>query len=158
MRPTVTRRLPSVVRFAVLASVFAIALGACSSPASQAPSATPGSSPTPATGTLELDRSPDNIGCDAIGVDYRSVTFNIDLGASPQIWAVTDTGGSLRVRFDSTFEAGSGAEPTIVDADGEIVVSDGDSLAIPEGAFPELKGHFVCPGTTELSILDQAPA
>jgi hypothetical protein len=158
MRPTVNRRLSAAIRFTALAGVFAIALGACSNPASQAPSATPGSSPTPGTAVLELDRAPDNLGCDTIGVDYRSVTFHIDPSADPQIWAVTNTGGSLGVRWDSTFEAGTDADPTVVDAEGETVLSDGDTLEIPEGAFPELKGHFVCPGTTELFILDAAPA
>jgi hypothetical protein len=158
MRPTVNRRLSAAIRFTALASVFAIALGACSNPASTAPSATPGSSATPGTAVLELDRAADNLGCDTIGVDYRSVTFHIDPSADPQIWAVTDTGGSLGVRWDSTFEAGTGAEPTVIDADGETVISDGDTLDIPEGAFPELKGHFVCPGPTELSILDEAPS
>ena len=158
MRPMVNRRLSAAIRFTALAGVFAIALGACSNPASQAPSATPGSSPTPGTAVLELERAPDNLGCDTIGVDYRSVTFHIDPSADPQIWAVTDTGSSLLVRWDSTFEPGTGAEPTVVDAEGETVLSEGDTLDIPEGAFPELEGHFVCTGTTELIVLDEAPS
>jgi hypothetical protein len=158
MHSPVTRRPPAAIRFAALASVFAIALGACSSPASQAPSASPGSSPTSGTGTLVLERAPDTTACDAIGIDYTSMTFHIDTTASPQIWADANTGVSLTVKWDSTFEAGTGAEPSVVDASGAVVLEDGDTLDVPAAAYPELKGHFVCTGPTALIILDEAPS
>jgi len=157
MRPTVNRRLPAAIRAAALTSVFAIALGACSSPASTAPSIPPGTSPSAAVRELVLDRAPDSTACDAIGIDYTSVTFHIDLIASPQISAVADTGTTLTVQWDSTFEAGTGADPTVVDGSGAVVVKDGDTLDVPGGAYPELNGHFVCTGPTGLIILDQAP-
>ena len=159
MRSTHSRRLPAVLKAAALASAFAVALGACSSQASTPPSATLGSPPTAAPDALVLDRAPDNTGCDTIGVDYTSLTFHIDPAASPQIWADADTGTTLTVRWDSSFEAGTGAEPTVVDDSGAVVLEDGDTLAMPDdGAYPELEGHFVCTGPTGLIILDQAPA
>jgi len=158
MRSTVTRRLPAAIRTAALAGVIAITLGACSGAATPAPTATPGSSPTAAPGALVLDRAPDVTGCDAIGIDYTSVTFHVDPAASPQIWADANTGVALTVRWDSTFEAGTGAAPTVVDASGAVVLEDGDRLEVPAGAYPELKGHFVCTGPTGLIILDEAPS
>jgi hypothetical protein len=159
MRPSAIRRLPAAIRTAALASVIAIALGACSGQASTAPTATPESSPTSsptaAPGELALERVPDTTACDAIGVDYRSVTFHIDPTADPQIWAVADTGTSLRVRWDSTFAA---ADATVVDDSGAVVLEDGATLAIPDGSWPDLDGHMVCPGPNSLTILDEAPA
>jgi hypothetical protein len=34
-------------------------------------------------------------------------------------------------------------------------MEDGDTLDVPAGAYPELKGHFVCTGPTGLIILDE---
>ena len=153
--PPTTHRRPPTIRLAALAGVLAIVLGACSNPATQAPSATPGASPTSGAATLVLERAPDATGCDTIGIDYTSMTFHVDPAASPQIWAEANTGVSLTVKWDSTFEAGDGA--TVVDSAGEVVLEDGDTLDVPGGAFPELKGHFVCTGPTGLIVLDQAP-
>ncbi|MCI0582973.1 MAG: hypothetical protein L0227_08780 [Chloroflexi bacterium] len=150
------RRLPAAIRTAALVSAFAIVLAACSGGATPAPTASPAGSPTAAPGELVLDRAPDITACDTIGVDYTSLTFRIDPTASPQIWADADTGPDLTVRWDSTFNAGTGA--TVVDKSGAVVLEDGDTLEVPGGAFPELKGHFVCTGPTGLIILDQAPS
>jgi hypothetical protein len=159
MRSIHVRRLPVALKAASLASVFAIALGACGTEASTPPSATPGTSPTAAPGELVLDRAPDDTACDTIGVDYESMTFHIDPAASPQIWADADTGTTLTVSWDSSFEAGTGAEPTVVDASGAVVLEDGVTLDMPaDGSYPDLAGHFVCTGPTGLIILDQAPA
>jgi len=155
MHSSPSRRAPATLRAAALL-VVALALGACSAAATPSPTATPGSSPSPAPGELVLDRAPDITGCDTIGVDYTSLTFRIDPTASPQIWADADTGPDLTVRWDSTFNAGTGA--TVVDKSGAVVLEDGDTLEVPGGAFPELKGHFVCTGPTGLIILDQAPS
>jgi hypothetical protein len=155
MRSTTHRRRPAVIRSAALASICAIVLGACSGGASTSPTATPGSSPTPGGAVLVLDRTPDDTGCDTIGINYTSVTFHIDLTASPQIWAEADTGVLLTVKWDSTFQAGTGAEPTVVDGSGAVVLQDGDILDVPEGAYPELKGHFVCTGEHGLTIFDE---
>jgi hypothetical protein len=138
-------------------SAFAVALAACSGGATPAPTASPAGSPTAAPGELVLDRVPDATACDAIGVDYTSVTFHIDPTASPQIWAVADTGPSLVVRWTSAFEAGTGAEPNVVDGSGAVVLEDGDTLDLPDGGWPDLAGHMVCPGPTSLTVLDEAP-
>lgn len=150
------QRLPAVVRIAALVSVIAVTVGACVGGATSAPSPTPGSTPTAAPGELVLERAPDDTACDTIGVDYTSVTFHIDPSANPQIWADADTGTTLTVRWDSSFEAGTGT--TVVDDSGAVVLENGDTLEMPEGAYPELEGHFVCTGPTGLIILDQAPS
>ena len=156
MRSNAHRRLPVVIRTAALVSVYAIVLGACSGQVSTSPTATPGSSPPPGAAVLVLDRTLDDTGCDTIGINYTSVAFHIDPTASPQIWAEADTGAMLTVKWDSTFQAGTGAEPTVVDGSGAVVVQDGDILDVPEGAYPELKGHFVCTGEHGLTIFDEA--
>ena len=158
MHGSPTPRARAALRIAILAGILAVAAGACVGGASTAPPATPGSSPT-APVALVLDRAPDNTACDTIGVDYTSMTFHVDPTASPQIWAVADTGTNLTVRWDSAFEAGTGAEPSVVDGSGAVVLEDGDTLAMPaDGSYPDLGGHFVCTGPTGLIILDQAPA
>ena len=157
MHSTVSRRLPAAIRTAALAGVIAITLGACSGGSTPAPTATPGSSPTAAPGALVLDRAPDNLGCDAIGVEYSSVTFHLDPSASPQVWAVTNKGGPLRVRWDSTFSGGTASDPSVLDAVGTVVVRDGDTLSILDREWPELRGYFVCAAPNELFILSHAP-
>lgn len=156
MPSMVYQRLPAVVRITALASVIAITVGACAGRATTAPSPAPGSPPTAAPGELVLERAPDNTACDTIGIDYTLVTLHIDPSASPQIWADADTGTTLTVRWDSSFEAGTGA--TVVDDSGAVVLEDGDTLEMPEGAYPELAGHFVCTGPPGLVILDQVPS
>ena len=148
----------ATLRIVTLAGILAVAAGACTGGASTAPTATPGSSPTAGPGALVLDRVPDATACDAIGVDYTSVTFHIDVTAAPQIWAVADTGTSLLVRWTSAFAAGTGTEPTVVDGSGAVVLEDGDTLDLPEAAWPDLHGHMVCPGPSSLTVLDEAPA
>lgn len=142
-------------RIATLAGILAVAAGACTGGATPAPTATPGSSQTPGAALLVLDRTLDDTGCDTIGINYTSVTFHIDPTASPQIWADADTGVKLTVKWDSTFQAGTGAEPSVVDGSGAIVLRDGDVLDVPGGAYPELKGHFVCTGESGLTIFDE---
>jgi hypothetical protein len=148
----------TTLRIAALAGILAVAAVACSGGASTAPTATPGGSPTAAPGALVLDRVPDATACDAIGVDYTSVTFHIDITATPQIWAVADTGTSLLVRWVSAFAAGPGTEPTVVDGSGAVVLEEGDTLDLPEAGWPDLHGHMVCPGPNSLTVLDEAPA
>jgi hypothetical protein len=38
------------------------------------------------------------------------------------------------------------------------VAKDGDELDVPEGAFPRLKGYFVCPSQDALYVLLQDPS
>jgi hypothetical protein len=148
----------TTLRVATLAGILAVAAGACTGGASTAPTASAGSSPTAGPGALVLDRVPDATACDAIGVDYTSVTFHIDLTATPQVWAVADTGPSLLVRWASAFAAGTGTEPTVIDGSGAVVLEDGDTLDLLEAGWPDLHGHMVCPGPNSLTVLDEAPA
>ena len=157
MHRSPTPRARAALRIAILAGILTVVAGACGGDASTAPT-TPGSSPTAAPGALVLDRVPDSTACDAIGVDYTSVTFHIDVTATPQIWAVADTGTSLLVRWVSAFAAGTGTEPTVVDGSGAVILEDGDTLDLPEGGWPDLHGHMVCPGPNSLTVLDEAPA
>jgi hypothetical protein len=145
-------------RIATLAGILAVAAGACTGGASTAPSIAPGGSPTAAPGTLVLERVPDSTACDAIGVDYTSVTFRIDVTATPQVWAVADTGTSLLVRWSGAFAAGTGTVPTVVDGSGTVVLEDGETMDLPEGGWPDLHGHIVCPGPSSLTVLEVAPA
>ena len=157
MHRSPTPRARAALRLSILAGILAVVAGACAGGASPAPT-TPGSSPTAAPGALVLDRAPDSTACDAIGVDYTSVTFHIDVTATPQIWAVADTGTSLLVRWVSAFGAGTGTEPTVVDGSGAVILEDGDTLDLPEAGWPDLHGHMVCPGPSSLTVLDEAPA
>jgi len=157
MHRSPTPRARVALRLSILAGILAVVAGACAGGASTAPT-TPGSSPTAAPGALVLDRAPDSTACDAIGVDYTSVTFHIDVTATPQIWAVADTGASLLVRWVSAFGAGTGTEPTVVDGSGAVILEDGDTLDLPEAGWPDLHGHMVCPGPSSLTVLDEAPA
>jgi len=157
MHRSPTPRARVALRLSILAGILAVVAGACGGGASTAPT-TPGSSPTAAPGALVLDRAPDSTACDAIGVDYTSVTFHIDVTATPQIWAVADTGASLLVRWVSAFGAGTGTEPTVVDGSGAVILEDGDTLDLPEAGWPDLHGHMVCPGPSSLTVLDEAPA
>lgn len=157
MHRSPTRRASMALRIAILAGILALVAGACSGGASTAPTDTPGGSPTAAPGALVLDRVPDGTACDAIGVDYTSVTFHIDVTATPQVWAVADTGTSLLVRWVSAFAAGTGTVPTVVDGSGAVVLEDGDTLDLPEAGWPDLGGHMVCPGPNSLTVLDEPP-
>ncbi len=158
MHHTQHRRTPTALRTAALVTILGIALGACSGTSSPAPSPTAEASPTPIGDTIVLDRAPENLGCDALPVDYRTVTFNIDPDADPQVWGVTDRATWLKIRWDSTFHGTADPVPVVVDGAGKVVARDGDVLVIPGGAWPDLHGHFVCPAATELFVLDSAPS
>ena len=98
-----------------------------------------------------------DLGCDTIGVDYREVTFQIDPAEAEQVAALADTGQVLRTFWSAGFRGGSGAEKVVLDPAGAVVATDGEILAIPEGAFPRLHGYFVCPSTDALYILIADP-
>ncbi|HEX5591401.1 MAG TPA: hypothetical protein VFX65_14005 [Candidatus Limnocylindrales bacterium] len=151
----------AVRRVLILTAVVAalgIALGACSPAASPSPSPTPVTSPTPGAGAIVLDRAPADTACDTIGIDYTSFTFRIDPDGNPQVWAVTNDGTVLQVKWDPSFTGGDAGNPVVMDKDGTVVAEDGTEVEIPDAAYPELEGHFVCTGPTSLTILDQAPS
>jgi hypothetical protein len=158
--PRWNRASPVASLLAIAALVLA-GCGATPSPTAGAtstpgPSASSASSDAPSGGRIVLDRAPAGLACDAIGVDYRSVTFFIDPTAQPQVWVVTDRGSHLSVRWGPSFVGGSAADPSVLDASGAVVARPHEVLVIPEGAWPSLHGHFVCPSPTALYVLDEA--
>jgi hypothetical protein len=148
------RPILSLMAVAVLAA-------ACASPA--APTAKPPSvlSPGPtqsaAEGTMTLRAAPADLGCDAMPVDYRNVTFRVDPGANDPVTAATDTGATLKTYWSPGFTLTSvqdaAAAPVVQDPNGQVVARDGEELAVPEGALPRLHGYFVCPSADAVYVL-----
>jgi len=141
--------------------VGALVLG-CNATAS--PSPTVGASQPPsaaATGAasgsgIVLTRTPP-IGCDAIGVDYTSATIKIDPASDPDVWAETNAGKKLALKWTDGFTAKDGSPPVIGGPKGEEVARDGTKIDIPADANPRLAGYFVCLGTDAISILETDP-
>ncbi len=106
-------------------------------------------------GVIELSRAPDDLGCDAIGVPYRSVTFVIDPAAGQDVTVQTDIGSSLATAWQAGFVGGPAADRTVLDASGAVVARDGDVLEIPDDAWPNLHGYFVCPSQSVLYVFDE---
>jgi hypothetical protein len=152
-------------RLAWLALSFALVVfaTACqSSPASGAPVATAtGGAPTsgaPSGSTIDLNEAPANLGCDTIGIDYRSMTFHIDPAATEQVSATTDTGVTLVTYWSAGFVPGTDSERVIRDPAGKVVVKDGEVLQVPPAAYPRLAGYFVCLGTNKIYVLLNDPS
>jgi hypothetical protein len=122
-----------------------------SASATSAPSA-PAPSPSLAT-SIALRKAPADLGCDAIGIDYKTVTFRIDPAATEQVAAQTDTGVTLTTYWAVGFEPGTDTERNIRDPNGELVVSDGDMLQVPAAGYPRLQGYFVCLAPDKLYVL-----
>lgn len=139
-----------MARVAILISAMVVA--ACTN--------TPAPSPSPAAegSPMPLRALVGDLGCDTIGIPYRAVQFRIDPAEADPVTAVTDQGMSLRTFWAAGFVAGSPADPVVRDAAGQVVATDGERLEIPEAAFPELHGHFVCPSPDALYIFDEAPS
>ena len=106
---------------------------------------------------IQLQLAPADLGCDTIGVDYREVTFQIDLGSTTQVTALANTGLILQTFWAAGFRGGTADNKVVFDPTGAVVMTAGDKLAIPEGAFPRLKGYFVCPAPEALYILATDP-
>ena len=121
----------------------------------KSPSATPGASAP----TFKLERSPADLGCDAMPVSYRVFEINIDpTAAQPFVWAITDTGVRLRVLWGAHDRGLVGPPPVVVDGSGVVIARDGTRIDVPEGAWPSLAGRFVCPGPDAVYITDQPAA
>jgi hypothetical protein len=152
-------------RIGWLALSFALVVfaTACqSSPASGSPVATAtvsaSTSGAPSGGTIELHEAPANLGCDTIGVHYRSMTFHIDPAAAEQVSATTDTGVTLVTYWSVGFVPGTDSERFVRDPAGKVVVTDGDVLQVPPAAYPRLAGYFVCLGTNKIYVLLNDPS
>lgn len=100
-----------------------------------------------------LHETPDDLGCDSIGIDYTSMTFHIDPTAAEQVSATTDTGVSLVTYRPAGFTTG-GAVPSVVrDAAGKVVMTDGDVLQ----GCQLLHGYYVCPAPTKIYVMLARP-
>jgi hypothetical protein len=126
--------------------------------ATAAPSELPSTAPSPASssGGIVLTRT-GSIGCDAIGVDYKSATIKIDAAADPDVWAETDAGKKLAVSWTDGFTATDASPPVIKGPKGEEVARDGTTITVPAAANPRLAGYFVCLGPDALSVLETDP-
>ena len=127
------------VQRTLLLIAICLALGACtgSETGSVAPLAAPGGSVAPtivaSLPLIVLHHYPSNLACDAIGVDYKAMTFHVDPAAPEQVSALTDTGVSLVTYWPIDFTAGSGAEWVIRDGSGNVIVTEGDVLKPGQG-------------------------
>jgi hypothetical protein len=139
----------------ILWLILCLPLAACASTASS-PNATPTASATTAAAAsaIVLRPAPDNLGCDSIGLDYTSVTFRIDPAAAEPVSAVTDKGVPMMTYWAAGFVPGTAAERVVLDAQGQVVVADGDVLP----ASQRLKGYYVCFGPTSLYVLLKEPS
>ena len=160
-------RLQPVAWRALALTLVVFATACQSSPASGAPVATatagaPSSGPTASGassgGTIALHEAPANLGCDTIGIDYKSMTFHIDPAAAEQVSATTDTGVTLVTYWSVGFVPGTDSERVIRDPAGKVVVTDGEVLQVPAAAYPRLAGYFVCLGTDKIYVLLNDPA
>ncbi len=142
--------------------VGALVLG-CNSTASPSPTVGPtgpssAAAPTAAgsgTGIVLARTGP--IGCDAVGVDYTSATIKIDAASDPDVWAETDAGKKLALKWTDGFSAKDGSPPVITGPKGEEVARDGTRIDVPSDASPRLAGYFVCLGTDTISVLETDP-
>ena len=127
--------------------------------ASAAPSA--GASAAPSAGAsaagIVLQRT-GPIGCDAIGIDYKSATLKIDAASDPDVWAETEAGKKLAVSWTDGFTATDGDAPVITGPKGEEVARDGTKIDVPaDGSYPRLVGYFVCLAPDALYVLETDP-
>jgi hypothetical protein len=108
--------------------------------------------------TIVLREAPANMGCDAIGIDYTSMTFHIDPTATEQVSTVTDTGVTLATYWAAGFQPGADTERVVRDPAGQVVVTDGEVLQVPAAAYPRLHGYFVCLAPDKLYVLLTEPS
>ncbi len=140
----------------LLLATACLAIVGCGSPNPVGPS--PSGATASGSAAIRLGLAPANLGCDAIGVPYRRVTFRIDATASEPVSAVANTGTLLHTFWSAGFQGGSADEPVVRDPAGRVVATNREVLAIPDGAWPRLHGYFVCPGPDALYILLADPA
>lgn len=157
------------MRILLTVFLFGAFATACSPAASSSPSAPVAASVAPTTAASQpasaaasgsagivLTRT-GPIGCDAIGVDYKSATIKIDAASDPDVWAETDTGKKIPVSWTDGFAATDATPPVINGPKGEEVARDGTKIALPADANPRLAGYFVCLGPDAIYILETDP-
>ena len=141
----------------VIAGAVAGCIGG-SSPSAAPPSGAPSVAPSgaPASGAaVTLQPAPADLGCDTVAPEYSSVTFHIDASAGDDVTATTNAGATLKTFWSVGFVGGA---TDVQDPSGQVVVKDGEVLDIPQGAFPRLKGYFVCPSRDAVYVLLQDPS
>jgi hypothetical protein len=130
-------------RVPVLLATSLLGLAACAS--------APGS-PEPSVVPIILREAPD-IGCDAVPSPWKFFVIRIDALAEDQVWAVNDQAGRMNTFWEKGFTGGTSAVPVVVDPEGQVVARDGERIDVPQRDWPDLHGHFVCPGLNEIYIL-----
>ena len=96
-----------------------------------------------------------SLGCDTVAPGYSSVTFHIDATKAADVTATTNAGATLKTFWWEGFVGGA---TDVQDPSVQVVAKDGEVLEIPQGAFPRLKGYFVCPSADALYVLLQDPS
>ena len=138
-----------------------VLLAACGPSSGAAPSSTGvGSSElttpvAPSSGML-LRQAPTDLGCDSIGWEgepYRTLTFHVDPDAIEQVWAESDTGAVLTTYWSNGFHAGTQDERLVRDPLGEVFVSDGEVVDVPEAANLRIHDYLVCLRPDKLYVL-----
>lgn len=145
----------------LLASVALAACGGAASPSpvpSGSPAPVPSASPSPDGAGFALNESPAGLGCDAMRPPYDEIVFRIDPDADEPVTAIADTGAVLKTYWSVGFVGGTAQDPVVRDAQGDVVLSDGDRLAVPEAEWPRLHGYFVCPSNDAVYVLEVDPS
>ena len=145
--------MKTMISLAILAMAVLTACAATPPPASMA---APPSVAVP--GALALNRAPADVGCDSIGwpdevEPFGSLTFRIDPAAADPVVAVSDTGVTLETWWVPGFEAGPAPDRVIVGPAGEVIVRDGDVLALVPRQNAELNGYPLCITPTTLYVM-----
>ena len=115
-----------------------------------------GSAPAASAAAIVLQRI-DAIACDAIGVEYHSVTIHIDPQSSVDVWAETETATRLKVGWTAGFTATGGTTPVVSGLRGEPVARNGTRIDVPAAAYPRLAGYFVCLAPDAIYVLETDP-
>ena len=140
----------------ILLLIASLAISACgggSTSPSPSPAVSPAASTTatvaPSSAAIVLHETPADLGCDSIGIDYKTMTFHIDAAAAEQVSATTDTGVALVTYWPAGFTAGE----AVRDAAGNVVVADGEVL---QGG-QLLHDYYVCLAPTKLYVMLARP-
>jgi hypothetical protein len=158
MRAVAAMALAGFLELAACAPVASTAPTTAPSVAPSVPVSTAPTGPAASQSAVVLHQAP-AVGyppCDSIGVDNpaHSVTFQIDPEAAEQVTALTDTGVTFTTYWSAGFQPGTATERVIRDPAGNVVVTDGDVLPLPEAADPRLHDYLVllCNGSNWLFV------
>lgn len=128
--------------------------GAESAPAGS--SAGPLTSVVPSQPGIVLREAPADMGCDAIGWEgepYRTLTFHVDPDSVEPVWAESNTGSMLATYWSRGFQAGTAEERVVRDPSGQVFVTDGEVVEVPQGANLYIHDYLVCLRPDRLWVL-----